>query len=355
MENPFPRELGYRMPAEWEPHEATWLSWPKDPITWPGRVPQAQEVFAQMIEALTPKEKVRLLVDDEKAESEVRRKLASKKVNGKNLLIHRIKTVDSWIRDYGPNFLVGAHGRAPLLAYNCWIFNAWGAKYETLMADNGIPKRISPLLNLPIFEPGIVLEGGSIEVNGKGCVLTTEQCLLNKNRNPQLGQSQIEEYLKNYLGVTKVLWLGEGIIGDDTDGHIDDLSRFVTADTIVTAIEEDPKDANYGLLQDNLKRLKSMTDPNGRPFQIIPIPMPEPVLDDEGERLPASYANFYIANEVVLVPTYKHPNDRKALDVLQRIFPDRRVIGIECNDLVFGLGAIHCVTQQQVRGWEAGS
>jgi agmatine deiminase len=345
-----PKQLGYRMPAEWEPHEATWLSWPKDPLTWPNRVPQAQEVFARMIEALTPQEKVHLLVDDGEMEDEVRKKLSSKKVNEKNLFLHPIKTVDSWIRDYGPNFLVGATGRSPTLAYNCWTFNAWGEKYDTLMKDNGIPKRIFHLLNLPLFEPGIVLEGGSIDVNGQGCVLTTEQCLLNKNRNPQLFKNEIEEYLKNFLNVSKVLWLGEGIVGDDTDGHIDDITRFVSEDTVVTAIEEDPSDDNYQPLQDNLERLKLMKDPKGNPFNIFTLPMPGPVLDDEGERLPASYANFYIANGVVLAPLYRHENDGKALEILKGLFPDRKVTGIECNDLIFGMGAIHCVTQQQPKG-----
>jgi len=282
-------------------------------------------------------------------EQEVRRKLSSKNVNEKNLFLHKIKTIDSWIRDYGPNFLVGATGRSPVTAYNCWIFNAWGEKYDTLMKDNEIPKRISPLLKFPIFEPGIVLEGGSIDVNGRGSVLTTEQCLLNKNRNPQLFKNEIEEYLKNYLNVSQVLWLGEGIVGDDTDGHIDDITRFVSEDMVVTAVEEDPSDNNYPLLQDNLDRLKSMKDQDGRPLKIITLPMPGPVVDDEGERLPASYANFYIANGVVLVPTYRHKNDEKALEILKGLFPDRKIVGIECNDFIFGMGAIHCVTQQQPR------
>jgi agmatine deiminase len=341
---PPPGKLGYSMPAEWESHEATWLSWPKDPQTWPNRVPQAQEVFAQMIEALTPYEKVHLLVDDEKAEEEVRRKLLPKNVSGKNLFIHRIPTVDSWIRDYGPNFIRSHDGK---IAYNSWIFNAWGEKYETLMADNGIPKRISHLLNLPIFEPSIVLEGGSIDVNGKGTLLTTEQCLLNKNRNPHLFKNEIEEYLKNYLGVRQVLWLGEGIIGDDTDGHIDDIARFVSEDTVVTVVEEDPEDENYEPLQDNLERLQSMKDQDGRPLKIITLPMPGPILDEEENRLPASYANFYIANGVVLAPVYGHSNDERALNLLKELFPTRKVMGINCRDLIWGMGAIHCVTQQQ--------
>lgn len=337
-----PKALGYRMPAEWAPHEATWLSWPKDPITWPDRVPQAREAFAQMIEALTPYEKVHLLVDGGGAEDEAKKILAAKKIHEPNLIFHRIKTVDSWIRDYGPNFLVGPGG----LAYNRWIFNAWGGKYDTLMKDDGIPARLAPYLDLPMFEPGIVMEGGSIEVNGEGLILTTEQCLLNPNRNPHLNKNQIEGILKDYLGAEKVLWLGEGVAGDDTDGHIDDIARFVSTDTVVTVVEEDPSDPNYAPLQDNWKRLQTMTDLRGRPLKAIALPMPGRV-EAEGEPLPASYANFYIANEVVLLPVYGHANDAKALAILAKLFSNRRIVPIDCRDLVWGMGALHCVTQQQ--------
>jgi agmatine deiminase len=330
------------MPAEWAAHEATWLSWPKDPLTWPDRVPQAREAFAQMIEALTPNEKVHLLVDGFDAEDEAKKILGAKKIHEPNLIFHRVRTTDSWIRDYGPNFLVGPGG----VAYNRWIFNAWGGKYETLMRDDGIPTRLGAYLNLPIFEPGIVMEGGSIEVNGEGLVLTTEQCLLNPNRNPKLNKGQIEAILKDYLGAEKVLWLGEGVAGDDTDGHIDDIARFVATDVVVTVVEEDPADENYRPLQDNLKRLQAMTDLKGRPLKILTLPMPGRV-EAEGEPLPASYANFYIANEVVLVPVYGHPNDAKALALLAKVFSSRRMVPIDCRDLVWGMGAIHCVTQQQ--------
>jgi len=330
------------MPAEWERHEATWLSWPKDPITWPDRLPQAREAFAQMIAALTPHEKVHLLVDDAKAENEVLRLLAEKKIHRPNLIPHRVVTVDSWIRDYGPNFVKSAKG----LAYNRWIFNAWGGKYESLMQDDGIPERLAPVLNLPRFEPGIVLEGGSIDVNGRGSVLTTEQCLLNPNRNPSLSKAQIEGYLRDFLGVTQVLWLGDGIEGDDTDGHVDDITRFTAPDTVVTVVEEDPRDANFKPLQDNLQRLRAMRDPDGRPFKVVTIPMPGRVESDEGP-LPASYANFYIANDVVLVPLYGHANDSRAVATLQELFPNRKIVGIDCRDLVWGMGALHCVTQQQ--------
>ena len=258
-------------------------------------------------------------------------------------------TVDSWIRDYGPNFLIDQKGG---LAFNDWLFNAWGNKYEELKKDDKIPSILESYLTVPRFEPGIVMEGGSIEVNGNGCVLTTEQCLLNKNRNPHLNQKEIEQYLKDYLGVTKVLWLGEGIVGDDTDGHIDDIARFVSEDIIVCAIEDDPTDANYELLQDNLKRLKAMTDADGQSFEIVTLPMPGIVggtsTDTRNlDRLPASYANFYIANNVVLAPVFGHKNDNRAVETLQRLFKDRRVIPINCEPLVWGMGTIHCVSQQQ--------
>jgi agmatine deiminase len=238
------------------------------------------------------------------------------------------------------------------LAYNDWIFNAWGNKYEELKKDDSIPERLEPLLDLPRFTPGIVMEGGSIEVNGAGCVLTTEQCLLNSNRNPNLSKAEIEENLKSYLGVEKVLWLGEGIVGDDTDGHIDDIARFTAPNVIVCAVEDDPQDANYKILQDNLSRLRTMSDAKGRPFEIISLPMPGVVggASTEGrnlDRLPASYANFYIANNVVLSPVFGHENDARALRVLQNLFPDHRVKAINCEPLVWGMGTIHCVTQQQ--------
>lgn len=339
-----PRELGYHMPAEWIPHSATWLTWPKDPQTWPDRVDQVQEIFLQMLAALTPHETVNLLVDDEVTEMSVRARHKSP-----NVRFHHIQTVDSWIRDYGPNFLVNQNGG---IAFNDWHFNAWGNKYEELKNDDRIPKLLEPIIEAPRFEPGIVMEGGSIEVNGAGCVLTTEQCLLNSNRNPQLSRLEIEQYLKEYLGVEKVLWLAEGIVGDDTDGHIDDIARFVASNVIVCAVEEDPTDANFKFLQDNLKRLRAMTDINGRPFEIVTLPMPGVVggtsTDTRNlDRLPASYANFYVANGVVLAPVFGHINDHRAIETLERVFAGRRVVAINCEPLVWGMGTIHCVTQQQ--------
>ncbi len=342
-----PAALGFFMPAEWRPHAATWLTWPKDPETWPERVSLVEQIYLEMMAALTPHETVNLLVDDEATEQAVRERCTFASAN--NIRFHHIQTVDSWIRDYGPNFVINQQKG---VAFNDWIFNAWGNKYETLKRDDSVPRLLEPVLRLRRFEPGIVLEGGAIDVNGAGCVLTTEQCLLNPNRNPQLSRVEIEEYLKSYLGISKVLWLGEGIVGDDTDGHIDDIARFVAPDVIVCAVEDDPADANYKLLQDNLTRLKSMTDVHGRPFEIVTLPMPGIVggtsTDKRNlDRLPASYANFYIANGVVLAPVFGHTNDRRAVETLQRVFSDRRVVPINCEPLVWGMGTIHCVTQQQ--------
>src|SRR6266536_2931380 len=344
---PTPAELGYRMPAEWHSHNATWLTWPKDLETWPDRVPQVEEIFLQMMAAIAPHEIVNLLVDDEETEAYVRGSFTFPEAE--NIRIHQIRTVDSWIRDYGPNFLLNDKRG---LAYNDWNFNAWGNKYEELKKDDYIPARLESLLQVPRFEPGIVMEGGSIEVNGAGCVLTTEQCLLNPNRNPDLSRGGIEKYLKEYLGAKKILWLGEGIVGDDTDGHIDDIARFVGPNGILCAVEEDPQDANYKPLQNNLERLRNMTDLNGRPFEIVTVPMPGIVggsstASRDLERLPASYANFYIANDVVLVPVFGRVNDNRATEIIQRVFHSRLVVAIDCEPLVWGMGTIHCVTQQQ--------
>jgi len=344
--SPTPADLGFSMPAEWLRHDATWLAWPKDPVTWPDRVPLAQSIFLQMITLLSAQERVELLVDDAATEAVVLDRLKKMAVNRSNLRFHHIPTVDSWIRDYGPNFLLRDQGGSVELAFNHWIFNAWGGKYEELRKDTDVPSKIAPLLGVPHFTPGIVLEGGSIDVNGAGTCLTTEQCLLNPNRNPNLSKDQIEAYLKQYLGVRQVIWLGEGIAGDDTDGHVDDIARFVAPGTIVCGVEEDSADENYKLLQDAVQRLRRARDVNGQPFRIVQLPTPGRV-EGLDARLPASYANFYIANGVVLAPVFGHRNDERAVEILQRLFPGRRVVGINCEPLVWGLGAIHCVTQQQ--------
>ena len=257
-----------------------------------------------------------------------------------------VPTDDAWTRDSGPTFVTRQNGLNTELALVDWQYNAWGGKYPPWEADDRVSGRIGQLLGVPVFHPGIVLEGGSIEVNGSGTVLTTESCLLNPNRNPRLNREEIEAYLRAYLGVRQVLWLGEGIVGDDTDGHIDDLARFIAADTVVTVLEDDPEDENYALLRANHIRLQGMCDQNGRPLRIRTLPMPDPV-EYEGTRLPASYANFYIANAVVLVPTFGGDKDAHVLDILRAAFPGRRVVGINASDLIWGLGAIHCITQQQ--------
>lgn len=329
------------MPAEWMPHAATWLAWPHDPVTWPGHVADAEEVFWQMIRALAPNERVELLVKDLAIERKVQARMTTDNVS--NVRLHRIPTADSWIRDYGPTFLKG-----PGDATACvdWIFNAWGNKYDTLLPDDGIPPQLDAIHGARRFEYPIVMEGGSIEVNGAGTVLTTEQCLLNKNRNPKLSRAEIEATLQETLGVDQVLWLHEGIVGDDTDGHIDDLARFADERTILAAVETDRKDENFPILRDNLERLRTFKDAKGRPFKIVKLPMPGPIGDAEG-RLPASYANFYIANETVLAPIFGHKNDAKALKILESAFATRRIVPVRCEHLVLGMGTIHCVTQQQ--------
>jgi agmatine deiminase len=262
------------------------------------------------------------------------------------LHFHHFPAYEPWCRDHGPIFVVRDHEGQRERAVVDWGYNAWGGKYPPFDLDDKVPQHVAAYRKLPLFSPGIVMEGGSIEVNGRGTLLTTTACLLNKNRNPQLNQGQIEQYLKSYLGVRNILWLGEGIIGDDTDGHIDDISRFVDEETIVTVVEDDPKDENYEILNENLKRLKTFRDQDGKPFRIVTLPMPG-IIQYEEQRLPASYANFYIANNVVLAPMYRSDNDKRALETLQSLFRDRKVIGIDSTELIWGLGSFHCISQQE--------
>ncbi len=341
-----PAALGYRMPAEWEPHEATWLSWPHKEASWPGKFEPVPAVFAGLTKRLTASELVRINVADEDFAERVRVELRKARVDLSRVSFHFNPTNDAWCRDHGPMYVVRERDGQRERAINDWGYNAWGNKYPPYDLDDVVPTRIAREFNEPLFTPNIVMEGGSLDVNGKGTLLTTESCLLNPNRNPHLTKAQIEQYLRDYLGVTHFLWLGDGIVGDDTDGHIDDLTRFVSADTIVTVIEEDPDDENYKPLKENYERLQTMRDQDGQPFRIVTMPMPGALYFDD-QRLPASYANFYIANQSVLVPTYRHANDARALATLQSLFPTRQVIGIDCTDLIWGLGAIHCVTQQQ--------
>jgi agmatine deiminase len=339
MNGPTPKSLGYRMPAEWEPQDAVWLTWPHNEVTWPdGMIAEVERSYVDIIRALHTGQKIKLLVRDSSTEGRVRLALEREDVALSQVLFILQPAEDSWIRDYGPTFVVNAQQRR--LAMVKWTFNAWGNKYDDLLADRDIPIHLNKLLGLPVFEPGIVLEGGSIEVNGAGAVLTTEQCLLNSNRNPHLGRKAIEDYLREYLNVGTVLWLREGIAGDDTDGHIDDIARFVSENKVLCAFEENPADENYGILKENYERLVRFG------LDVVRLPMPGYV-GDRHARLPASYANFYIGNAAVVVPIFAEANDDRALAVIQECFPSRRVIGVYARAMVHGLGTIHCCSQQE--------
>ena len=342
---PKPADLGYRMPAEWEPHRGTWLSWPHKEASWPGKFSPVPAIFARMVRHLADQEEVHINVAGPDMELDVRRLLSDDGADSGNVFFHYNPTNDAWCRDHGPIFLQRRQGSGSEEAIVDWNFNAWGGKYPPYDLDDVVPTRIAKELGLPVFYPGIVMEGGSIDVNGKGTLLTTEACLLHPNRNPQLDRHAIEDCLRDHLGVSHILWLGDGIVGDDTDGHVDDLTRFVDPATVVTVVEDNPADENYEPLQDNLERLSHMTDQDGGQLRVVTLPMPRPLYHD-GQRLPASYANFYLANGVVLLPTYDPDRDEQARNTLQSLFPTREVIGIDCTDLVWGLGAFHCVTQQ---------
>ena len=340
-----PSALGFRMPAEWAPHRGTWLSWPHKEASWPGRFEAVPGIVARMVRELARHEEVHINVGGPDMEEAVRALLQRERADLARITFHDNPTNDAWCRDHGPIFVqreVDGHREQAIVD---WDFNAWGEKYPPYDLDDVIPTRIGRELGLPVFHPGIVMEGGSIDVNGQGTLLTTEACLLNPNRNPNLTRADIEARLRAYLGVDHILWLGEGIAGDDTDGHVDDLTRFVDPTTVVTVVEEDPGDENYEPLQENLQRLRRMRDQEGIPLRVELLPMP-PALHHEGQRLPASYANFYIANGVVLLPGYDPGRDAEARTTLERLFPDRRVVVIDCTELVWGLGAFHCLTQQ---------
>ncbi|MBX7147793.1 agmatine deiminase family protein [bacterium] len=341
-----PASLGYHMPAEWELHEGTWISWPHNENSFPGKIHFISKFWVAIAKNLHEHENIHINVKDKEMETSIKTLLQAQNVDMNKIFLHPFETNDCWARDHGPIFIVRNKDNKRELALTDWEFNMWGGKYPPWDLDNQIPQKIAKLYNIPSFSPKIVLEGGSIDVNGAGCLLTTKTCLLNKNRNPHLSQVQIEQYLKDYLGVKKILWLGDGIAGDDTDGHVDDITRFVAADTIVTAIENDPKDDNFKPLQKNLELLKTFTDTEGKPFKIITIPMPKGQYEGD-TRMPASYLNFYIGNGAVLVPTFNDPNDQVALDTLQKLFPTRKIVGVYAYDLVWGFGAFHCITQQQ--------
>ncbi|MGA2134632.1 MAG: agmatine deiminase family protein [Bryobacteraceae bacterium] len=333
-----PRALGFRMPAEWETHEATWIAWPHNRDDWPGRFAPIPWVYAEIVRKLARVERVRILIEDAAAEQAARRILRKVGANLEAVEFFHARTDRGWTRDYCPLFV---RNRAGEVALTNWRFNGW-AKYSDHTNDAAVPAALAARLLLRAWEPGLVLEGGSIDVNGCGLLLTTEECLLSpvQARNPDLTRRQIAQALHDYLGARRVVWLHNGIAGDDTHGHVDDLARFVNADTVVIASERDPADANYAPLRENLALLRK------QPLRVVKLPMPAPLVFD-GRRLPASYANFYIANRLVLAPTFNDPNDRVALTTLARLFPDREVCGINAVELVWGLGTLHCMTQQQ--------
>lgn len=344
-----PHSLGYRMPAEWEQHHATWLGWPHELTDWPGKFAAIPWAFAEIVRHLSRVERVYLLVEDAEAEKRVKAILKKSGAHLEAVEFFRVPTDRGWMRDSGPICVKNAKGE---VAYNNFVFNGW-AKYDNHKRDAQVVVRANKRLKRPLFLPmrngkRVVLEGGSIDVNGKGTLLTTEECLQSKvqERNPGFTKEDYAEVFREQFGVTNVLWLGNGIAGDDTHGHVDDLTRFVSPTTVVTIVETNRSEANYAALQENYERLKSMKDQDGKALQVKSLPIPAPVYFN-GQRLPASYANFYIANQLVLVPTFNDANDRIALNTLSECFPGREVVGINCRDLVLGLGTIHCMTQQE--------
>ncbi|GDY00893.1 agmatine deiminase [Planctomycetota bacterium] len=365
-----PLQHGFAFPAEWEPHSGTWFSWPRpEGISFPDRYHTVPANLAAIIREIAARESVHINVQNGNYEHLVREQLIAggvqKAVLAKRVHFHHIKTNEPWCRDHGPAFVVRkVRGGRQQMAIVDWGFNAWGSKYPPWEDDDNVPTRIYEAMVggdrsiegkvAGIFYPkhekvSVVMEGGSVEFNGAGTVMTSESCLLHENRNPKLSRAQIEDYLKGYYGQQHVLWLGDGIAGDDTNGHIDDLARFASKSMIVTTVEDDPRDENYAILNDNLRRLQLAKDQNGKPFEIVTLPMPG-VIERDGLRLPATYANFYFVNGALLVPTYgQRKNDLRALNLLRRMLPKREVVPIDCRDLIWGLGSIHCLTQQQPR------
>jgi agmatine deiminase len=341
-----PKELGYYFPAEFEKHSATWLSWPHKEASWPGKINSIFPFYCEFIKELSIGEKVCINVNDQEMKHFAVLHLLKSGVDVSRVEFFFHPTNDAWCRDHGPAFLINPHAIKNKKIIVDWDYNAWGNKYPPYDLDDVIPSLIGKEYGIPVFHPGIVMEGGSVEFNGKGTILTSTACLLNPNRNPHLNQQEIEKYLCDYYGCHQVLWVNEGIIGDDTDGHIDDTVRFVNEDTVLTVVEENKQDENYGLLQHNLKLLKQMRLRNGSQLNIIELPMPD-ALYHEGQRLPASYANFYIANHAVIVPVFNCAKDDKALQIIQSCFPERSVVGINSTDIIWGLGSFHCMSQQE--------
>ena len=344
-----PRELGFHFPAEFAPQRAMWLSWLHKEASWPGKIHTIYKPYCDFIWLVAQDQKVCINVKDETmkqfALGQLRHSELKSVEAAVNIEFYFHPTNDAWCRDHGPAFLINEKTNEKSIVD--WDYNAWGDKYPPYDLDDVIPTLIGKKLDLPVFYPKIIMEGGSVEFNGKGTVLTTTSCLLNKNRNPNLSQKEIEKYLIDYYGVENVLWLGDGIVGDDTDGHIDDLTRFVNEDTVVTAVEENKSDENYEPLQENLKMLSTMRLESGKQMNVIELPMPNKIIYED-QRLPASYANFYISNKYVITPTFRDSkNDVRALDILQQCFADRKVVGLDSTDLIWGLGSFHCLSQQE--------
>jgi agmatine deiminase len=340
-----PKELGYYFPAEFARHRATWLSWPHKEASWPGKIETIYPVYAKFIKLVAEGERVHINVVDEKMKEKALRHLQKVDADLDNVQFFIHPTNDAWCRDHGPAFLVNPLAEHKKIIVD-WGYNAWGGKYPPFDLDDNIPTLIAQHYNIPVFYPGIVMEGGSVDFNGKGTLLTTTSCLLNPNRNPHLNQKEIEEYLHNFYGVENILWLEDGIVGDDTDGHIDDITRFVNEDTVVTVVETNRQDENYVPLRENLKKLKTLRLESGKPLNIAELPMPAGIVYED-IRLPASYANFYISNTYVVVPTFRDKNDDKALGVLQQCFLGWKVVGLDSLDIIWGLGSFHCLSQQE--------
>ncbi|MGB4838912.1 MAG: agmatine deiminase family protein [Saprospiraceae bacterium] len=349
-----PSELGFYFPAEFYPQEAMWLSWPHNEESWPGKIDSIYNPYCEFVLRIAEHQKVKINVADYQMEEFARNKIAHSsfavKLNNLDRTLNNISyfhhpTNDAWCRDHGPAFIINPVSDEKAIID--WGYNAWGNKYPPYELDDIIPSLVGDALGLRVFHPGVVMEGGSVDFNGNGTLLTTTACLLNKNRNPHLSKKEIEKYLINFYGVQQILWLVDGIVGDDTDGHVDDITRFVNEDTVVTAIEKNKKDENYLLLQQNLKELRKMKLLDGKQLNVVELPMPDPVIYKD-QRLPASYANFYISNHSVIVPTFRdEKNDILALEILQDCFHNRSVVGIDSWDLIWGLGSFHCLSQQE--------
>lgn len=340
-----PGDLGYFFPAEFALHEATWLSWPHKEASWPGKINSIYPYYAQFIKEVAKGELVRINVADDTMKAFASSHIAKAGADMSRIAFYLHPTNDAWCRDHGPAFLINPTAREKKVVVD-WGYNAWGDKYPPYDLDDVIPTLIAKEFGLPVFYPGIVMEGGSVEFNGAGTLITSASCLLNPNRNPHLNRSQIEELLFKYYGVKQVLWVDDGIVGDDTDGHIDDTVRFVNEDTVLTVIEDNANDENFTLLKRNLDQLSKMRLANGRQLNIIELPMPDPVIWED-QRLPASYANFYICNASVIVPTFRCKKDDIALQTIQDCFPERQVIGIDSTEIIWGLGSFHCLSQQE--------